>query len=210
MSESIATTAAAAHEEHYDPEANKIGMWLFLTTEVLLFGVLFLTYAVYNSQYPKWFRVGSGHLDVTLGAVNTVILLTSSLTMALAIWALLKHRKGLCLFLLGTTIACAAGFLVVKSFEWGAKFHHGYYPGSAIMVDLPQGEKIFVGLYFLSTGLHAFHVIVGMIVIAYVAWRVASGRTTPERASLIENSGLYWHLVDLIWIYLFPLYYLIS
>lgn len=200
----------SGHLEHYDPVANRIGMWLFLTTELLLFAVLFIIYAVYFHDYRPGFELAAQELNRTLGTLNTVILLTSSLTVAMAITAMQKGARRLCAGLLGVTIAMAALFLVIKSFEWQAKFDHGIYPGSDHMVDLSKGENLFFGLYYLSTGLHAIHIIIGMVFLSIVLWRVQSGRITAERFSLLENGGLYWHLVDLVWIYLFPLYYLIS
>jgi cytochrome c oxidase subunit 3 len=200
----------AAHEEHYDPVGNRIGMWLFLTTEILLFSVLFIIYAVYHHDYKPGFAVAAEELNRFLGALNTVILLTSSLTVALSITALQKGKNTLCSRLLGATIVMAGLFLVIKSFEWQAKFDHGLYPGSEHMLDLSKGENLFFGLYFLSTGLHALHVIIGMTLLSIVLWRVRAGKVNAERISLLENSGLYWHLVDLVWIYIFPLYYLIA
>jgi len=196
---------SAEHAEHYDPEANKIGMWLFLTTEILLFGVLFIAYAVYYSEHRRDFKAGSAELDLLLGAVNTAVLLTSSLTMALAIHALRRGRKAACLALLGATIGCALLFLVLKSSEWSAKFGHDLYPGAPGMVDRTPGFNQFIGLYYLSTGLHALHVIAGAFLLLLVLLSVRSGATHAGRPSLIENAGLYWHLGDLIWIYLFPL-----
>ena len=199
-----------SHAEHYDPVANKIGMWLFLFTEVLLFGTLFIAYAVYLNMHRQEFQDASAELDKFLGAGNTVILLTSSLTMALAIAALSGGRRAQSLWLLAVTIVLAGGFLVVKSFEWGHKFSHGIYPKSAAMLEKPVGEQVFYGLYFVMTGLHALHVIIGMVVIFIAGWLVVRNRVRPERVGLLENVGLYWHLVDVVWIFLFPLFYLIG
>ena len=200
----------AGHEELYDPIGGKIGMWLFLFTEVLLFGALFLAFGVYLYMYTWQFRQGSAQLNIPIGTVNTAILLTSSLTMALSIAALQRGGKALAKGLLWVTIACALAFLVIKSFEWNGKFAHGIYPGSEHLGEMTQGEQVFFGLYFVMTGLHAFHVIVGIAVILW-AWRkVDTDQVTPERTLFLENIGLYWHLVDLVWIYLFPLFYLIS
>lgn len=201
---------ATAHSEHYDPVANRIGMWLFLFTEVLLFGAMFIAYAVYLNLHRVEFMAASGHLDLKMGAVNTAILLTSSLTMAMAIAAMSRGKRGLSLSLLAVTIACAAGFMVIKSFEWGHKFHLDIFPKSATMLDKPQGEQVFYGLYFTMTGLHAAHVIIGAVAILFAAAFIIKGKVRPDRMGFIENVGLYWHLVDLVWIFLFPLFYLIG
>jgi len=208
--------AATTHDTHshgvghYDPAAGKIGMWLFLFTEVLLFGTLFIAFAVYLQKYRFDFREASGHLDKLIGATNTGILLTSSLTMALAIAVLERSRKRLSLMLSAITILCAVAFLVIKSFEWRAKFEHDIYPKSATMLQKPVGEQMFYGLYFTMTGLHALHVIIGAVVIVFAMVLVRTGRTNAERITFLQNTGLYWHLVDLVWIFLFPLFYLIG
>jgi cytochrome c oxidase subunit 3 len=198
------------HAEHYDPTASKIGMWLFLFTEILLFGTLFLVYAVYLYQYKWQFQAGSAELNTPIGAVNTLILLTSSLTMALSIAALQRSKKELSIRMMVLTLACALAFLVIKSFEWGAKFEHHIYPGSEHLLELTKGEIVFFGLYFTMTGLHALHVIIGGVVILMAMRRVRRGTVHAGRLVFLENTGLYWHLVDLVWIYLFPLFYLIG
>jgi len=210
--QNIATTdqLQGDHAGHYDPAAAKIGMWLFLFTEVLLFGALFIVFAVYLSRYRSDFQYGSAHLDRLMGAGNTVILLTSSLTMALSIAALERAQKKLSLSLLLTTLGCAAGFLVIKSFEWGAKFSHDIYPKSETMLHKNVGEQIFYGLYFTMTGLHALHVVIGAAVIICAMAFVQMNKIRPERIMFLHNTGLYWHLVDVIWIFLFPLFYLIG
>jgi cytochrome c oxidase subunit III len=204
-----ADRAPSEQHSHHDPVAGRIGMWLFLFTEVLLFGTLFIAYAVYLNEYRPAFSSCSRELHLALGATNTVILLTSSLFVALAIAALARGRTRLSVGLLALTVACAAAFLVIKYFEWTEKFHHGIYPGSRIFEDRAQGDAMFYSLYFVMTGLHALHVLVGMAVIAVVGCLVVAGKIHRERSIVLENTGLYWHLVDIIWIYLFPVFYLI-
>lgn len=213
MINGTAATPHDAHQDHtvhYDPVAGKIGMWLFLFTEVLLFGTLFIAFAVYLQKYHFEFREASGHLDKVMGAANTVILLTSSLTMALSIAVLERAKKNLSLLLLTVTILCALAFLGIKSVEWSAKFAHDLYPKSATMLQKPVGEQVFYGLYFTMTGLHALHVIIGAAIIMFAMVLVKTERTRAERINFLQNSGLYWHLVDLVWILLFPLFYLIG
>lgn len=198
------------HAEHHDPAVGKIGMWLFLFTEALLFGTLFIVFAVYLQKHRFDFREASGHLDRLVGATNTIILLTSSLTMALSIAALERAKKKLSLGLSAITILCALTFLVIKSLEWGEKFSHDIYPKSATMLHKPVGEQVFYGLYFTMTGLHALHVIIGAVAILGAMALVQAGRTRSDRITFLNNTGLYWHLVDLVWIFLFPLFYLIG
>ncbi len=197
------------HSEHYDAVASRIGMWLFLFTEVLMFGMLFLAYAVYLYKYKNQFQMASIHLDRPIGAVNTIILITSSLTMALAIAAIQKANKKRCLIFLAITVLCAATFCTIKGFEWSDKFHHEIYPRSPLFEDLPRGEAVFFGLYFVMTGIHALHVMVGAIVILLAFLLVLKNKINAERVSFLQNTGLFWHLVDMVWIYLFPLFYLI-
>jgi len=193
----------------FDAKASKMGMWLFLFTELLLFGGLFLVYMVYRYLNQDAFLLASFELNVWMGTINTIILLTSSMTIAMAITALQKGNVKLAITLSWLTILAALGFLVIKYFEWGAKFEHGMFPGMDHYNSLPLGERLYFYLYFFMTGLHALHVIVGGIFIGFVIRYMKTGRVNKNRISLLENSGLYWHLVDLIWIYLFPLFYLI-
>jgi cytochrome c oxidase subunit 3 len=185
-------------------------MWLFLFTEILLFGGLFLLYASYRHKFPEAFHAGGKTLDVLIGGLNTVVLISSSLTVALSITALRRGAVRLCLGLLGFTVACAATFMVNKFIEWSAKFHHGLIPGSEHMAQLPHGQSVFYGLYFAMTGLHGVHVVVGAGVLSWVMWLVTRQKVTGADYVVLENAGLYWHIVDLVWIYLFPLFYLIS
>jgi cytochrome c oxidase subunit III len=192
-----------------DDVSSKMGMWLFLFTEVLLFGGLFLVYLIYRYLYHEDFLTGSHELNVLIGTINTIVLLTSSMTVAMSITAIQKGNKKLALILLGITVAAALIFLVNKYFEWTAKFDHGLFPGMEHYNTLAHGERLFFFLYFFMTGLHALHVIVGGIFIGFVIRGIKKNSINSGRYMLHENAGLYWHLVDLIWIYLFPLFYLI-
>jgi cytochrome c oxidase subunit III len=192
-----------------DAEASKMGMWLFLFTEILLFGGLFIVYMVYRMMNSDAFLLSSFELNVTMGTINTVVLLVSSMTIAMSITAIQKGNVKLSVNLLFMTLAAALVFMIIKYFEWSAKIHHGLFPGMEHFENLPKGEGLFFYLYFFMTGLHALHIIIGAILIAVVIYRTKKGVITAERYTLTENAGLYWHLVDLIWIYLFPLFYLI-
>ena len=194
---------------HKDYTGAKFGMWLFLFTEVLLFGGLFILYSVYLARYPKEFVTAGAQLNVWFGGGNTLVLLTSSLFVAVSITALRRGATRLCLGLLAGTVGCAAIFMVNKFFEWSAKIHHGIYPGSAYLKELQPGEMVFFNIYYLTTGLHGIHVIVGAIVLIWTMVFIKTGRVHAGDWVILENAGLYWHLVDLIWIFIFPLYYLI-
>jgi cytochrome c oxidase subunit 3 len=201
-----------AHSEHshYDAEASKLGMWLFIFTELLLFGGLFIVYSVYRLLNPAAFHLAAEELNTTIGAINTILLLISSMTIAMSTSALQLKKKGATLGLLAITVILGLVFLVNKYFEWSLKFEHGIWPGSEhLRNDFGQGEILFFGLYFVMTGLHALHIIIGLIIILFAAVRVQKGTVHENRAALLENAGLYWHLVDIIWIFLFPLFYLI-
>lgn len=194
---------------HRDDVGAKLGMWLFLFTEVLLFGGMFLLYMAYRLEYTTEFQISAKQLDMVFGTVNTLILLTSSLTMALSIAAIQRSRKTLSILFIIATITLALAFMVNKYFEWSAKFHHGIYPGSTELAEKSNGEIIFFGLYYAMTGLHGLHVLVGIIVLLFMLVFVARNKITADNYMKLENSGLYWHLVDLIWIFLFPLFYLL-
>ena len=193
----------------FDPEGAKLGMWLFLFTEIILFGGMFLLYAIYLSTYPAEFHSGGNQLDALLGGINTVVLITSSFFVALSVTALQKGNTKFAKKLLWITILCALAFLCIKFVEWSSKYHHGLFIGLESFDALPNGEKIFFGLYYCMTGLHGLHVIIGGGVLGFVIYKM--DRQPQERNEvLLENAGLYWHLVDLIWIYLFPLFYLVA
>ena len=195
---------------HKDYTGAKLGMWLFLFTEILLFGGLFLLYAAYLYRYPVEFHKAGQELSVLLGGANTVVLITSSWFVAMAISALqqgkIVHSKRFLLL----TIACALIFMVNKYFEWSAKFEYGLYPNAEVLLARPNGEVVLFGLYYLMTGLHGLHVVLGGALLGFVYWKISIQEVTPTDFVLLENAGLYWHLVDLVWIYLFPLLYLIT
>ena len=191
--------------------AAKLGMWLFLATEILFFGGLFVAYAVLRAFYPEMFLEAHTMLSVPLGAFNTVVLITSSLTMALAVRAAqLDDGRALRAFL-WVTMALAAVFLAVKYVEYTPKFHHGllpgrYYHSEAIVASQPQ---LFFSLYFLMTGMHGLHIVVGIGLMLWIARRAARGEFGAHYHTPVENLGLYWHFVDIVWIFLFPLLYLV-
>jgi len=194
---------------HRDYFGAKLGMWLFLFSELLLFGGLFLLYATYLARYPREFAAAGRDMHVVFGTVNTVILLTSSLFAAMAVTAVQRDKRSSVLILLGGTVLCAMIFLFNKFLEWSAEIGHGIYPGSPRLATGPLGESVFYSLYYLTVGLHGIHVLVGGTLLTVVAVRVKLGTIHAGDFVLLENGALYWHLVDLIWIFIFPLYYLI-
>lgn len=198
------------HEHVIDRDTGKLGMWLFLFTELFLFGGLFLVYSIYRTKYHLEFHLAAEELDVFIGTLNTIVLLISSMTVAMSITAIQKNQKGLSIFLLIITMLLALTFMVNKYFEWGHKFELQLMPGSEVFKTLPNGDKQFFFLYFTMTGLHALHVMIGTVLLAISAYKIKSGGVNQHHFVMLENSGLYWHLVDLIWIFLFPLLYLIT
>ena len=198
-----------AHDAHADPLAGRIGMWLFLFSEALLFGALFIAYTADLQIYHIEFDRCSHELNRLLGAGNTLILLTSSLTVALSVAALGRGSRRAAVGLLAAALLLAAAFLAVKGFEWSLKIGHGTWPGAPEMLARPKGEQAFYGLYFVMTGLHALHVLAGAAAILVAAALVATSRVRADRPGVLVNVGLYWHLVDVVWIFLFPLFYLI-
>ena len=204
-------------QHHFDTmeqqrDASSLGMWVFLVTEILFFGGLFLAYTVYRSEYPRAFAEASRHLDITLGTFNTAVLIVSSLTMALAVWsAATGRRRSIVVFLLAT-MALGGVFLGVKAVEYAHKFHDHLVPGPGFRVpgaNAPQAE-IFYSLYFAMTGLHAAHMIIGIGLLSVLVLQARKGRYGPDYYTPLEVSGLYWHFVDIVWIFLFPLLYLIG
>jgi cytochrome c oxidase subunit 3 len=207
---------ALAH--HFDnlaqqSEASTLGMWVFLVTEVLFFGGLFLVYTIYRHWYPAAFGAASHELDVTLGTVNTAVLITSSLTMALGVHAAQMGQRKLLMIFLVATMVLGAVFLGIKGVEYYHKFVEHHIPGPGFHFeekDYIRHAQIFFSLYFLMTGLHAVHMIIGLGIMSWMLWWAWRGTITADYYSPIEISGLYWHFVDIVWIFLFPLLYLLG
>jgi cytochrome c oxidase subunit 3 len=216
MSEAPAARRPAL-KSHFDDleqqfEASAFGMWLFLVTEILFFGGLFTAYLIYRTQYPAAFAGASHQLNLVLGAVNTAVLISSSLTMAMAVWGAQLGRRNTQVVFLLLTMVLGFVFLGIKSVEYAHKFQEGLVPGTGFRYEGsdPVHAQLFFSLYFVMTGLHALHMIIGigiMAVLTVMAWR---GRFTRAYHTPVEVSGLYWHFVDIVWIFLFPLLYLID
>ncbi len=257
----MTTSVETLPHAHKDHTGARIGMWLFLFTEILLFGGLFLLYAVYRAKFPEDFHFAAGTLDTLMGALNTLILLTSSLTMVLAVAHLERRNRKYSAIFLSATMVMGVVFLINKYFEWSAKFDHGLYPNSEVLQQHTGGENVFYSLYYLMTGLHGLHIVIGLVILGVMLYLVMrrprkkftlsgvnstgltlrdeSGETlwehgetgegaepvreiemslvytdnediTDRQGIKLENGGLYWHLVDVIWIFLFPLFYLIT
>ena len=212
MAEAPAVLAHHFDDVEQQRGAGTLGMWVFLVTEVLFFGGLFLVYTVYRSWYPQAFAAASHELDITLGTINTAVLITSSLTMALAVHAAqLGQRKTLMIFLV-VTMLLGGVFLGIKSVEYYHKFVEHHVPGPSFQFEKEhfRHAQIFFSLYFMMTGLHALHMVIGFGIMAVMLWWAWRGTITKEYYSPIEISGLYWHFVDIVWIFLFPLLYLID
>jgi cytochrome c oxidase subunit 3 len=196
-------------------DASTLGMWIFLITEVMFFGGLFLAYTVYRRAYPEIFAIASSSLNVYIGAANTVVLLCSSLTMVLAVRAAQLGQKRMIVMFLILTLILGGVFLGVKAYEWNEKFVEHHIPGASFHFEgMPadwQGHaQLFFSLYFAMTGLHAFHMIIGAGLLFYLIFEARKGRFTAEYNTPVDLIGLYWHFVDIIWIFLFPLLYLID
>ncbi|WP_456427911.1 cytochrome c oxidase subunit 3 family protein [Rhodocaloribacter sp.] len=233
MASTTATAHAEAHAPHHPPhlhhhfvsseqqfDASKMGMWLFLITEILLFSGMFVAYTVYRVWHPEVFDMSAELLDWRLGGLNTLVLLASSLTVALSIHYIQNdNRKGLLINLI-ITLVCAGIFMTVKYFEYTGKFAHGVFPGASFAphgvanghdyaaFNVPYAAQFF-SIYFVMTGIHGIHVLVGMGVFTWIIIRARKGHFSSEYYTPVELTGLYWHLVDIIWIFLFPLLYLI-
>lgn len=214
---SSSTTHSRFFQHHFvDAEQQfqtaKLGMWIFLVTEILMFGGLFAAYIVFRTWYPDLFTQASAELNTLWGGVNTVVLIGSSLTVAMAIKSAQLNQKKNIAINLGITLALAAVFMVIKYFEWTHKFELGIFPGQFYDFGGIAHEKanVFFSLYYLMTGLHGIHVLVGMGLMSWLLWRSFKNHFDSEYYTPIEITGLYWHLVDIIWIFLFPLFYLIE
>ena len=208
-------TAGLAH--HFDDleqqhEAGSLGMWLFLVTEILFFGGLFAAYTVYRGMYPEAFAQASHEADLVLGSINTGVLIGSSLTMAMAVYfAQQGKRKAVIAFLI-LTIILGVAFLGIKSYEYHHKYVDHHIPGPSFEFDGPfaaQAQLFFI-FYFVMTGMHALHMIIGVGLMCVIIWMTWRGRFTAQHYAPVEIAGLYWHFVDIVWIFLFPLLYLID
>ncbi|NOY27197.1 MAG: cytochrome c oxidase subunit 3 family protein [Oligoflexia bacterium] len=200
------------HDLDQQKSAAKLGMWIFLAQELLFFSGLFMAYFAFRFLYPDTWLAAHELLDKRMGTLNTVVLLTSSLTMALAVRACQLNDLKSCVRYLWLTIACACGFLVVKYFEYAHKFQLGELPGHHYRFEGITGgaPELFFSLYFMMTGVHGLHVLIGIGIMVWMIFGpIRRGRVSSQQYSLVENVGLYWHLVDLIWIFLFPLLYLV-
>ena len=232
---SDSTVAGLHHEEQHRPEllhhfaeaeqqrdAASLGMWIFLATEVMFFGGLFCAYLIYRRWYFGDFGAASKSIDATLGATNTAVLICSSLTVVLAIWGAQAARRSLMIGSLVLTMLFGLVFLGIKGVEYKQKFDEHHVPGASFSFDHvpvpghpdqyanPRHAEIFFALYFIMTGLHALHMIIGLGIFLWLLFMAWKGRFTPEYHTPLEVGGLYWHFVDIVWIYLFPLLYLID
>ena len=234
MTEGLATThEAGAHsalQHHFENmeqqrEAGTLGMWIFLVTEIMFFGALFLAYTLYRYKYPEAFAAASNHLDIRLGAINTVVLIFSSFTMAMAVYFTQVGKRRASIICLLLTIVLGLAFLGIKAVEYHEKYRDHLIPGQLIPgnpfrpdvheLRLPPGVPVgnvemFYWIYFAMTGMHALHMIIGvglLTVLTIMAWRK---RFSPEYHAPVEITGLYWHFVDIVWIFLFPLLYLLG
>ena len=199
-------------------ESNLLGMWLFLAQEIMFFGGLFTAYAVYRFMYPEAWAEGASHLSVPLGAANTVVLLVSSLTMALSVYFTQKDRYWPLLISFSATMALGVTFLVVKYFEYKEKWDLHLIPGIRwdpvighvdMSVADAHAQQLYFILYFTMTGMHAFHMIIGIAIAAVILVLAAKRKFGPNRYMPIEIFGFYWHFVDIVWVFLFPMIYLI-
>ncbi|MBI4472624.1 MAG: cytochrome c oxidase subunit 3 family protein [Acidobacteria bacterium] len=193
-------------------ESVSLGMWIFLATEIMFFGGMFLGYAIYRASYPEVFAEASRHLDVLLGGINTGVLLCSSLTMALAVHAAqLGARRTVALFL-GLTILLGSIFLGIKVVEYHHKYEEHLIPGPNFRMEGAKGSnpQLFFSFYFAMTGMHAFHMVIGVALMAIMILVTLKGRITAEYYAPVEMLGLYWHFVDIVWVFLFPLLYLVD
>jgi cytochrome c oxidase subunit 3 len=224
LSDAVAHADAHAHghghhprlQHHFDSlqqqqEAATLGMWLFLITEVLFFGGLFLAYFLYRHWYPAAWAEGSNELDIVLGGVNTAVLIASSLTMAMAVRSSQTGKRMPTVYWLLVTMALGMTFLVIKFFEYKHKFELNHVPGPNFVFEGPHADQveIFISLYFTMTGLHALHMVIGFVLLSVITWMAYRGKFSPEWNTPVEISGLYWHFVDIVWIFLFPLLYLV-
>ncbi|MDQ5844781.1 MAG: cytochrome c oxidase subunit 3 family protein [Acidobacteriota bacterium] len=231
MAEGVAIQHEVSHpalQHHFENmeqqrEAGTLGMWVFLVTEIMFFGGMFLAYTLYRSMYPEAFASASNHLSLPLGAINTVVLILSSFTMAMAVYSAQTGKQRGQVICLVLTLVLGLTFLGIKAVEYHDKYVDRLIPGRLIpdrpfdpsSVHLlpgarPENVEMFYWIYFAMTGMHAIHMIIGVGVLSVILFFAARGRYDPEYHSPVEISGLYWHFVDIIWIFLFPLLYLLG
>ncbi len=225
--------ALPQHRHHFETEqqqreAGSFGMWLFLLTEIMFFGGMFFAYLLYRNWYNPAFIAASHQLSITLGAINTAILISSGFFMALGVWAAETRKKNLLVLFLVLTTIFGFAFLGIKTVEYKEKYEKHHIPGANFDVsefvnpaahglhetplapDMAQKTQIFFFLYFAMTGMHALHMIIGLVLLFWLTWRAYRGEFSSGYVAPIENFGLYWHFVDIVWIFLFPLLYLIN
>lgn len=195
-------------------DSNKEGIWLFMTTEILMFGGLFVGYIIFHTLYPEMFAEGATYLNWKLGFINTLVLIFSSLTMALGIYYCQVNQRNKATLALAVTILCGAIFMVIKYFEYTHKFHLGIFPGEKLNLEMVKPEHANLGLYFgfyyCMSGLHGLHVLIGMGLITWVMIKNIKGEFNSKYFTPVEGVGIFWHIIDLIWIFLFPLLYLVG
>lgn len=203
------------HSHHFPSmetefKASKEGVWIFLVTELMMFGALFAGYAIYRARFPEAWVQGSSLLDYRLGAINTVILLFSSFSMAMAVRDAQMGNNKKAMNKVIITILCAVAFMVIKYFEYTSKIHHGLFPSSGLWsYEGVEGLRLFFATYFAMTGLHGIHILIGIGMMLWLVKRFKNNEFGPKYYTMVDGVGLYWHIVDIIWIYLFPLMYLI-
>jgi cytochrome c oxidase subunit 3 len=200
--------------EEQQKDASTLGMWVFLITEIMFFGGMFLAYTIYRSTYPNVFGLASSSLNLLIGATNTCVLLLSSFTMVMAVRAAQLGQKRMIIFFLIITMLFGFAFLGIKAYEWTEKFEEHHVPAQAsfhLEGTQQQGQaKLFFSLYFAMTGLHALHMVVGVGILTFIILQTARGTYSAKYFTPVDIAGLYWHFVDIVWIFLFPLFYLID
>lgn len=207
-----------SHAHHFssaqqEADASKLGLWLFLCTEIIMFGSVFVAYAIFHGLYPEIFIAGSKYLDWKLGSLNTVILLLSSFTMAMSIYYASANKLRLSVSCLWVTFLCGLGFMFIKYIEYSHKIHEGLLPGKFFSFTgegVVDNLGLYFSFYYSMTGIHGSHVVIGLGLIFWLIIRAHKGHFGPGRVLALECVGLFWHLVDLVWIYLFPLLYLVE
>jgi cytochrome c oxidase subunit 3 len=219
LEDSHAHAESLALREQFDTEeqqkdASTLGMWIFLITEIMFFGGMFAAYTIYRSAYPTVFAIASTSLDVVVGAINTCVLLLSSFTMVMAVRAGQIGQRNKIIFFLIITLIFGCVFLGVKAYEWTNKYEEHHMPGQAAFhldgTQLQGPAKLFFSLYFAMTGLHALHMVVGVGILTFIILETRKGKYSADYYTPIDIAGLYWHFVDIVWIFLFPLLYLID